>query len=99
MNDLEIKVSRRATGETPATVVDLTDRQRAIAWRSDCPTCEAPIVAMSEVAPSEPSSSPPNVGDAIRCCACGHYALVHGVEETPDHGRRMKLHKIEVPEA
>lgn len=93
-----IKVRRQA-GRTFVDRVELTPQQRATAWRTECPTCSAPIVPMSEIAPHLPSATPPNRGDAIRCSACGHYCLVERVEETPDHGRRVIVCKVQVPDA
>lgn len=62
-------------------------------FRGECPWCEAPIVAMSEIDPKQPRTVAPDVGDAIACGYCRRVSVVIKV----DDNREMRLHPIELP--
>jgi hypothetical protein len=65
------------------------------AYRTDCPSCKAPLVVMSQIMPDIPSPAPPAKGDAIRCDHCGKYCVVNGFGLE----NRIAVIAVEIPTA
>ena len=89
-----VKISRRVRvgANDPRAPVFLSDDDRRKAFKGDCPSCSAPMIAMSEVAKSQPTSWV-SKGDVIKCDHCGHNALVQAVNP----GNKLQLCKLPIP--
>jgi DNA-directed RNA polymerase subunit RPC12/RpoP len=79
-------------GDNQRKPVWLDDDERRQAFKGDCPSCSAPMIAMSEIRKDEPTTRVEK-GDVIKCDHCSHNALVEAVNQD----NRLQLCKLPVP--
>ena len=51
-----VTARRRPGRDEPHGPVELSDEDRRKAFKADCPSCKAPIIAMSEIDPRHPAT-------------------------------------------